>query len=119
MSVSLYYEAERTWPITPQEQAACNEIADRYNSQYPFGELYESFCIYDPTESPSPADGQPIVIFSGATKLPPAEDMDLIFNVLHWWLKCLREIADVLTDAQWRVHVDGAAIEWDDIVNIS
>ena len=113
MSVSLYYEAERTWPITPQEQAACDEIASRYDSQYPYGELYEGFCIYDFIESPPHTNDQPIVIFSGATKLPTDVDPDLLLNILNWWLKCLHEITDVLTDAQWHVHVDDVDIDWD------
>ena len=113
MSVSLYYEAERTWPITPQEQAACDEIANRYDSQYPYGELYEGFCIYDFIESPPHTDDQPIVIFSGATKLPTDVDPNLLLNILNWWFKCLHEITDVLTDAQWHVHVDDVDIDWD------
>ena len=47
MSVSLYYTAKRPHPITHQEQNSCSEIAERYDKQYPFGELYEDFCIYD------------------------------------------------------------------------
>lgn len=39
MSVSLYYTARREQPITSQEQNSCNEIAERYDRQYPFGEL--------------------------------------------------------------------------------
>ena len=45
MSVSIYYTARRSQPITPQEQHICHEIAKRYDEQYPFGELYEGFCI--------------------------------------------------------------------------
>ena len=51
MSVSLYYEAKRSQPITRQELDACMEIAKRYDRQYPYGELYEGFCIYDPEEA--------------------------------------------------------------------
>ena len=51
MSVSLYYTARRPQSITLQEQKSCDEIAERYDKQYPFGELYEGFCIYDLTKS--------------------------------------------------------------------
>lgn len=113
MSVSLYYTAKRAWPITLQEQIACNKIADRYDSQYPFGELYEGFCIYDLTKDSSLIDDQQNVIFSGSTKLPSNVDNELFGNILDWWLECLHEITNTLTDAQWHVHIDDVTIEWD------
>ena len=46
MGVSLYYTATRPASATPQEQNRCDEIAQRYDDQYPYGDLYEGFCIY-------------------------------------------------------------------------
>lgn len=43
MSTSLYYTAQRDYSMTEQEQTACNKIAERYDAEYPFGELYEEF----------------------------------------------------------------------------
>ncbi|MCI9320069.1 MAG: hypothetical protein HFH05_08330 [Lachnospiraceae bacterium] len=113
MSVSLYYEAKRSQPITRQELDACMEIAKRYDRQYPYGELYEGFCIYDPEECSEQSDSY--IIFSGATKLPPMNDdndINSVFRVANWWLKCLGEITDLLSGAQWHVHIDGGEIEW-------
>lgn len=110
MSVSLYYTATRKQPITQQEQTRCNEIADHYDKQYPYGELYEGFCIYNlqKDNSGTPDD----VILDGSTKLPPNVDEELFMNILQYWLSCLEEIVDVLTDAQWHVHLDDLDLQW-------
>lgn len=112
MSVSLYYEARRSQPITPQEQGICDEIAKRYDAEYPYGELYEGFCIYDLDAFRDESEKD--VIFSGATKLPPADDETFLFNVINWWLKCLGEITDHLPGAQWHVNIDDADLPWEE-----
>lgn len=110
MSVSLYYTARRPQSITLQEQRSCDEIAERYDKQYPFGELYEGFCIYDLTKS---GDGyEEDVILDGSTKLPADVDGELVLNIVDWWLKCLEEIAGVLVGAQWDVHLDDMDFKW-------
>lgn len=108
MSVSLYYTARRPRPITLQEQKACEEIAKRYDTEYPYGELYEGFCIYDMEKDRQESEKD--VIFSGATKLPP--DGEQVFEILNWWLECLSEITDTLPGAQWHVNVDDTVLEW-------
>ena len=110
MSVSLYYEARRTQPITSQEKAACEEIASRYDAQYPYGEMYEGFCIYNWERVLD--EWEKDVIFSGATALPYSDDMNYIFRVVNWWLKCLGEITDILHGAQWHVNIDDSDISW-------
>ncbi len=110
MSVSLYYTARRATPITLQEQNNCDEIAKRYDEQYPFGELYEGFCIYD---WDMPEEGKDeYIILDGATKLPPDADTELWMNILGWWLECLTELADMLIGAQWNVHLDDMDFKW-------
>lgn len=106
MSVSLYYTARRPQPITPQEQSACEEITARYDAEYPFGELYEGFCIYDP------AGNEEDIILDGATKLPSDVDPELCFEIADWWLDCVNEIVSVLTGAQWHVNLDDMDLEW-------
>lgn len=114
MSVSLYYIAKRLQPITPHEQIACEKIAERYDTQYPFGELYEGFCIYNLEKFPLTSEDEKNVIFAGATKLPPdISDNELLGNIIDWWLKCLHEITEILPNAQWNVHIDDVSIEWD------
>ena len=46
MSVSLYYTAKRDYPISKQEQDACQQTVERYIANYPLGDMYESFCVY-------------------------------------------------------------------------
>ena len=108
MSVSLYYTARRPQPITLQEQNRCDEIAKCYDEQYPFGELYEGFCIYDLKNFRDEND----IILDGSTKLPSDVDEELCLNILDWWLKCLQEIVDVLIGAQWNVHLDDMNFKW-------
>lgn len=110
MSVSLYYTAKRKQPITLQEQNKCNEIADRYDQQYPFGELYEGFCIYDLEKDRIGYEDD--VILEGATKLPPDVDWELYMEIMDWWLECLEEMVDVLTGAEWDVNLDDMDFEW-------
>lgn len=110
MSVSLYYTARRAQPITSQEQSSCDKIADHYDKQYPFGELYEGFCIYD-LETFKDEDDKDIIL-DGSTKLPTDVDEELYFNIIDWWLKCLEELVDVLIGAQWDVHLDDMNFKW-------
>lgn len=112
MSVSLYYTAKRIQPITKQEQTACETIAERYDFQYPYGELYEGFCIYNLEQYPYITEDESNVIFAGATALPPIFDMELLQNIINWWLECLSEITDILYDAQWDVSIDDNPIKW-------
>lgn len=115
MSVSLYYTARREQPITLQEQKRCDEIAGHYDEKYPFGELYEGFCIYDLEKDTSGREDD--VILDGSTKLPSNVDEELCLNILEWWLKCLGEIAGVLNGAQWDVHLDDMSFEWSEEEN--
>ncbi len=109
MGVSIYYTARRTTPATQQDQKRCDEIAQRYDEQYPYGELYEGFCIYD-WESLQ-EDNDETVILQGATKLP-LDDIELFQDTLEWWLDCLAELKDILPDAQWEVNLDDVYFEW-------
>ena len=110
MSVSLYYTARRAQPITLQEKSSCDEIAERYDKEYPYGELYEGFCIYDLEKDRSGYEDD--VILDGSTKLPTDVDGELCLKIADWWLKCLEEIVDVLKGAQWDVHLDDMNFEW-------
>ncbi len=108
MSVSLYYTARRSTPITQEERDRCDEIAERYDRQYPFGELYEGFCIYDWEMGKEEKD----VILDGATKLPPDDDTEHCMHILEWWLECLTALNDALVGAQWEVHFDDMDFTW-------
>lgn len=105
MSVSLYYTAKRERAISQQEKEAYQEIVDHYIAEYPLGDIYEGFCVYDTEEG---AEGN--VIFEGSTKLPLDQGVEHCTQVLTYWADCLQEIIDLLPGAQWNIHVDDADI---------
>lgn len=105
MSVSLYYTAEREHLISEQEKADCQKIIEDYIKDYPLGDIYEEFCVYDTKDS----DGDN-VIFEGSTKLPLDDGVEHCNEVLAYWAECLQEIIDVLHGAQWSINVDDADI---------
>ena len=114
MSVSIYYTARRTHPLSEAERAAI-EAAE---SRYPFEVLVaasgvaesdfngESFCVY-----PASVAREPGVVFAGATKLPsrPAAAM---WTAVQYWCRLLSEVRGLLPDATWHVHVDDHTIPW-------
>lgn len=106
MSVSLYYTAERDYPISEQEQEACRKVVERYNAEYPFGEAYEDFCVYDLDDGSFEEN----VIFEGATKLPPDEREEDCAEICEYWADCIQEIIDLLPDAQWAINIDDSDI---------
>src|SRR5258708_5308967 len=94
MSVSIYYTAIRSVPITPAERTIVEKLVAKYSVEEQLAEYFttgsgvdwESFCIYDvnrPTETG--------VIFAGATKLPDNSE-DAIWIGLQHWCKLLSEI---------------------------
>ncbi len=105
MSVSLYYIAEREYPLSEPEKNAYEKVIEHYNAEYPLGDIYEDFCVYDWEE-----DFMENVIFYGSTKLPFNEGEEHCLQVLSYWTDCLQEIIDLLPDAQWNMHVDDADI---------
>lgn len=64
MSVSLYYTGKREYPMSKEEQEACSKIVERFHEEYPLGDMYESFCVYDWTK---PTEEN--VIFEGGYKI--------------------------------------------------
>ncbi len=107
MSFSIYYTAERNTPLTDTEITAVHNIIEKYNSEYPFDEKAEDFCIYDGIQENN-------IVFQGATKLPDS-DMELSFEVAEYWLECLTEITRLLHGCQWTVTLDDVGIVWNDI----
>lgn len=125
ISVSLYYEAGRTQPVTPSEQSICDKIAKRYNTKYPYKKiakryntkysyrelLCDGFCIHIP--EPFRDESGDDVILTGSAKLPMVDNLALFIRVINWWLKCLGEITDCLSDAQWHVHINDVDLPWE------
>lgn len=96
LSVLLCYTAKRDYPISAQEQKACRDVVERYNAEFPFRDLYESFRVYD---LDTITDKN--VIFEGATKLPT--DGDHFIKAHNYWKDCLQEI---IPHGQWSIHID-------------
>lgn len=107
MGMSLYYEAKREQTATEQEWRTCCDIVVRYREQYPFPEKYEDFWIYDRNEEAN-------IVFHGATKLP-TDDVDTLFNVANYWLKCLTEITNILPDCVWTVSFEAVPLILDPV----
>lgn len=101
MSTSLYYTAKRDAPISPRERDACRRVAEHSIAEYPLGDMYEPFCVYDP-DAPSEKD----VIFEGATKLPTHKGTGHFAKVYDYWGDCLQEIINLLPGARWHIHID-------------
>lgn len=105
MSVSLYYTAKRDYPISAQEQEACRKVVEHYIEDYPLGDIYEGFCVYDLDEF-----SEENVIFDGATKLPLDKEEKHFAKVYDYWGDCLQEIIFLLPGAAWDIHIDDVDI---------
>src|SRR4051812_14100795 len=114
MSVSIYYTARRSTPLTSAERTTVSQIVQRYDIGDRLQEYFktgqglnwESFSVYDPPTEPD-------LIFEGATKLPDNTEMALWEGVQHW-SAALSEIRRVLHDAAWHVHVDDHDLVWNE-----
>lgn len=111
MSISLYYQARRTCKISLQEEMIYNKIINRYNVQYPFGELYEAFCVYDFSEEEFYKNN---IIFNGSVKLSMDWGEELFGKILCYWLDCLNEITDSLHNASWYASLDDFSLILDE-----
>ena len=114
MSVSIYYTARRTQPLTEAERTVVEQITQKHSvddqiEQYlqtGQGLNWESFCWY---KHPSAAD----VALEGATKLPDKTDDAMWIGVQHW-CAALSEIRRAITGFVWTVSVDDHEIKWDE-----
>jgi hypothetical protein len=113
VGVSIYYTARRSVALSQSEQDAVREIVSRYSvneqiEQYlqtEKGWSGEDFCLYCP-----PLDS-PDMILDGATKLPREEET--LSSAIQHWCRVLSELRCLLSDAEWRVHVDDFDVHWD------
>lgn len=109
MGVSIYYTWKRQTPLSQQEQTKLDSIIQEYNESFPFKEIAEDFCIYDPDPK------QPEIIITGSTKLPLSDDLEDTLGALAHWIACLTDIRKGLTEGgEWSVNLDDTDIEWDD-----
>ncbi|WP_326688942.1 hypothetical protein OIE63_18480 [Streptomyces sp. NBC_01795] len=105
MSVSLYYYAYRTTPLTGTEAADVEHIAAAHRAAFPYQDE-ESLYLYEGGGS------EPDEILAGSTKLP--NTFDRLMPVIDHLLASVTELRRALPDAEWRVHVDDVDIPWDE-----
>ena len=115
MSISIYYTARRSLSLTDSEHAQISTIEKNFAVEDQIEEYvktgigynWESFCIYDPNDPT-----EPDIVFEGATKLPDNSE-HAIWNGLQHWCAALTEIRKVISDADWKVHMEDREIQWD------
>lgn len=98
MSCSLYYTAKRSTSLTDTENQFIKDIIEKYNSEYPFSKKTEGLCVY----KFSPEDD---IIFNGSVEIP-SENGKISFYIAGYWLMCLNEITNILSDCKWKVMFD-------------
>ncbi|MFS0697420.1 hypothetical protein [Streptomyces nitrosporeus] len=105
MSVSLYYSAHRTAPLTEAESASVARVAAAHLASFPYDDE-ESLYLYE-----DPADGSGAVV-AGSTKMPfdPGRLLPVVAHVLD----SVTELRRAVPDAEWRVHMDDLDVPWDE-----
>ncbi|MFJ4422452.1 hypothetical protein ACKI1Q_10230 [Streptomyces galilaeus] len=105
MSVSLYYGARRTTPLTEAESASVARVVAAHMASFPYDDE-ESLYVYD-GHTAGPAE-----IVAGSTKMPldPGRLMPVIAHVLD----SVTDLRRAVPDAEWHVHMDDLDVPWDE-----
>ncbi|GAA2646183.1 hypothetical protein GCM10010425_64360 [Streptomyces spororaveus] len=105
MSVSLYYCAHRTTPLTEGESASVSGVVAAHTASFPYDDE-ESLYLYGRRTA------GPQEILAGSTKMPldPGRLMPVIAHVLD----CITELRQAVPEAEWRVHMDDLDVPWDE-----
>ncbi|MFE7563420.1 hypothetical protein [Kitasatospora sp. NPDC057500] len=104
MSVSLYYSAHRTAPLTEAETVSVADIVAARAPSFPYQEE-EGLFLY-------PRSDEPDEILAGSTKLP--YEPDRVLPVMTHVLTSVTELRRALPEAQWHVHMDDLDVPWDE-----
>lgn len=105
MSVSLYYRAHRTTPLTEAEAALIARVVAAHMASFPYDDE-ESLYLYG-RHAAGPQE-----LVDGSTKMPldPGRLMPVIAHVLD----SVTELRRAIPDAEWRVHMDDLDVPWDE-----
>ncbi|MDV5143823.1 hypothetical protein R1T08_05925 [Streptomyces sp. SBC-4] len=105
MSVSLYYSARRTTPMTEAESVSVARVVAAHMASFPYDDE-ESLYLYD-----GPAVGREEIVV-GSTKMPfdPGRLLPVIAHVLD----SVTELRRAVPGAEWRVHMDDLDVPWDE-----
>ena len=115
MSVSLYFTAVRSVPLSAIEKDAIQKLEAKYAVEEQLlryartgnGLNWESWCVYD-SACPTARD----VIYEGATALPDNTEDACWIGLQHWCL-LLSSVRHAVPGADWTVHLDDHEIVWD------
>jgi hypothetical protein len=116
---SIYYRANRSYPLSQSEQERVEKILKECEEKYPFPERGETLCQY-PYD---PAD--PTCIFSGSAKLPyPYDDddnddadeetMKMQSKALFFLIEWLSWVRRAITDAEWEASLEDIEFIWEE-----
>jgi len=114
MSVSIYYEAKRTAPLSLAEKEAVNAMLEKFSVDKAIekymgtgeGLNWESFGFYN---KPYEAG----IILSGSTQLPDNSENAVWTGIQHW-CAALTEIRRAVKNATWDVRVEDHKLHWDE-----
>ncbi|MDR2924371.1 MAG: hypothetical protein LBU76_00155 [Azoarcus sp.] len=107
MGISIYYTAERSYPLTDEENKLIEAIVKKYDEGKKF-KKGEDFCVYEYDSE------EPEVIFNGSTGLPMSFNPMNTVKACLYWVDCLTEIRNIVKDANWSVNMDDTELEWDE-----
>lgn len=111
MSLSIYYTARRSKPLSPAEIAQATTLVERFSVEQRIQDFmacgeglnWESFDFQVNGEA---------TVFSGSTRLPDNTEDATWIGVQHW-CQCLSQLRSALPGCQWRVAVEDHEIHWD------
>lgn len=110
---SIYYQANRNYPLTQSEQEKIDQILKECEENYPFPGRGETLCQY------SYDLAEPTCIFSGAVKLPyPVDDddetMQMQTEALFFLIEWLTSVRRVIPNAQWDASLEDVELIWEE-----
>jgi len=116
MSISIYYRARRSTPLTRTESEGLAAIEREFSVdsevenylEVGAGLNWESFTFYE-GEAVSGED----VILEGATKLPDNTDDAIMTGLVHW-THALANMRRLLHDAVWQVSIEDHELSWNE-----
>ena len=112
---SIYYQVNRSYPLTQAEQEQITQILKECEENYPYPGRGETLCQY----SYDPED--PTCIFSGSTKLPYSSDdmddqdlMEMQTKVLFFLMEGLTSLRRVIPDGEWNASLEDFEMIWEE-----
>ncbi len=115
MGVSIYYDASRPTPLTPEEQKAIDAIVEKYSVTKEIEQFLETGVGWrgESFDIDPPQFRKPGVIFQGSTGLP-LETIEESVTAAKRWCSALTEIRRAVPGAEWSVHIEDTDIPWDE-----